>query len=105
MYSSSLPAKSYSDTWCSYASNEVTINWNAPLVYVVNALRFYQNSGVLSVNEETIKTNDEIAIYPNPANDEFYVKGLDSEISSITLFSILGKKILRVTNTREIDMS
>ena len=41
-YVSKMPAKSYSDTWCSYASNEVTINWNAPLVYVVNALQYYQ---------------------------------------------------------------
>lgn len=36
-YSSKLPAKSYADDWCSYASNEVTINWNAPLVYMLAA--------------------------------------------------------------------
>lgn len=41
-YTSKVPAKSYSDTWCSYASNEVTINWNAPMVYVINALQYYQ---------------------------------------------------------------
>jgi endoglucanase len=33
-YPSALPAKSYLDHACSYASNEVAINWNAPLVYV-----------------------------------------------------------------------
>ena len=32
------PALSYVDDYCSYASNEVTINWNAPLVYVLGAL-------------------------------------------------------------------
>ncbi|MBN1379986.1 MAG: glycoside hydrolase family 9 protein [Gammaproteobacteria bacterium] len=37
-YPSSLPAKSYLDHQCSYASNEVAINWNAPLVYVSGAL-------------------------------------------------------------------
>ncbi|WP_233078889.1 glycoside hydrolase family 9 protein [Rheinheimera soli] len=36
-YSSTLAAKSYVDDWCSYASNEVTINWNAPLVYMLAA--------------------------------------------------------------------
>lgn len=36
-YNSKLPAKSYADDWCSYASNEVTINWNAPLVYMLAA--------------------------------------------------------------------
>lgn len=37
-YPSDLPAKSYLDDWCSYSTNEVTINWNAPLVYVLSAL-------------------------------------------------------------------
>ncbi|SFU94907.1 glycoside hydrolase family 9 protein [Pseudoduganella namucuonensis] len=37
-YTSGLPALSYLDHLCSYASNEVTINWNAPLVYVTAAL-------------------------------------------------------------------
>ena len=37
-YSSTLPAKSYSDMQASYASNEVAINWNAPLVFVLGFL-------------------------------------------------------------------
>ncbi|WP_440874130.1 glycoside hydrolase family 9 protein [Thalassotalea sp. PLHSN55] len=37
-YLSNEPAKSYLDDWCSYASNEVAINWNAPLVYVLASL-------------------------------------------------------------------
>jgi len=37
-YPSDKPAKSYLDHWCSYASNEIAINWNAPLVYVSGAL-------------------------------------------------------------------
>ena len=37
-YPSNLPALSYLDDACSYASNEVAINWNAPLVYVTAAL-------------------------------------------------------------------
>lgn len=38
-YASALPALSYLDHDCSYASNEVAINWNAPLVYVSAALQ------------------------------------------------------------------
>jgi endoglucanase len=38
-YPSELPALSYMDNACSYASNEVAINWNAPLVYVTAALQ------------------------------------------------------------------
>lgn len=40
-YPSRNPAASYVDNWCSYSTNEVAINWNAPLVYTVAALRQY----------------------------------------------------------------
>ena len=32
------PETAYVDHVCSYASNEIAINWNAPLVYLANAL-------------------------------------------------------------------
>jgi len=38
-YNETLPALSWLDNACSYASNEVAINWNAPLVYVSAALQ------------------------------------------------------------------
>ena len=36
-YDFTEPETSYSDSDCAYASNEIAINWNAPLVYVANA--------------------------------------------------------------------
>lgn len=41
-YPSKLPALSYLDHVCSYASNEIAINWNAPLVYVAAAMESLQ---------------------------------------------------------------
>lgn len=38
-------AKAYIDDWCSYSTNEVTINWNAPLVYVSGALQAWSTEG------------------------------------------------------------
>ena len=38
-YPSPLPAKSFVDLECSYSTNEIAINWNAPLVYVSAALQ------------------------------------------------------------------
>jgi len=35
---SAYPAKSYTDTECSYSTNEICINWNAPLIFVLGAL-------------------------------------------------------------------
>ncbi|HJV69888.1 glycoside hydrolase family 9 protein [Ideonella sp.] len=43
-YASTEPAKAWLDHVCSYASNEIAINWNAPLVYVSAAVQ------VLSAN-------------------------------------------------------
>ena len=36
-YSSSVADEAYTDNDCSYASNEIAINWNAPFVYLVCA--------------------------------------------------------------------
>lgn len=41
-YPSDLPALSYVDDYCSYASNEIAINWNAPMVYLTAALEALQ---------------------------------------------------------------
>ncbi|PWJ55541.1 endoglucanase [Dyadobacter jejuensis] len=37
-YTSNSPDESFTDDYCSYASNEIAINWNAPMVYLVAAL-------------------------------------------------------------------
>lgn len=42
-YPSDLPATTFLDHWCSYSTNEVTINWNAPLVYLAGALEVFIN--------------------------------------------------------------
>ncbi len=37
-YISDLPDEAFTDDDCSYASNEICINWNAPLVYLLGAV-------------------------------------------------------------------
>lgn len=41
-YASSIADEAFTDHVCSYASNEVAINWNAPLVYVLGAFESLQ---------------------------------------------------------------
>lgn len=41
-YPSSIPDEAYIDDVCSYASNEIAINWNAPLVYLSGGLESLQ---------------------------------------------------------------
>ncbi len=41
-YQFTEPETAYTDDDCSYASNEIAINWNAPLVYALNAMEAMQ---------------------------------------------------------------
>lgn len=38
-YEFNSPAKNYFDDWCSYSTNEIAINWNAPFVFLASALQ------------------------------------------------------------------
>ncbi len=51
-YASSEPAQSYTDDWCSYASNEIAINWNAPLVFLAAAVEAARSPSGLPVPPE-----------------------------------------------------
>jgi endoglucanase len=41
-YDFTEPETAYSDISCAYASNEIAINWNAPMVYLSNAIEALQ---------------------------------------------------------------
>lgn len=43
-YTSNLPDESFVDEACSYASNEIAINWNAAFAYLINAVNFLKES-------------------------------------------------------------
>lgn len=51
-YPSDLPAKSFVDDWCSYASNEIAINWNAPMVYLSAAIEALQFRAGFSAEQD-----------------------------------------------------
>src|SRR5690606_13079843 len=52
-YPSKLPARSYTDDWCSFASNEVAINWNAPLVFLAAGLdTYFESNAFADLNRE-----------------------------------------------------
>ncbi|MEQ9298083.1 MAG: glycoside hydrolase family 9 protein [Cyclobacteriaceae bacterium] len=43
VWRSNYPAASYTDTQCSYSTNETAINWNAPLVFLATGLSQNEN--------------------------------------------------------------
>ncbi|MDI1256163.1 MAG: glycoside hydrolase family 9 protein [Flavobacterium sp.] len=40
-YPHTAPEAAYTDITASYASNEIAINWNAPMVYLINAINYH----------------------------------------------------------------
>ncbi len=109
-YPSIYPASSYVDKQCSYASNEVTINWNAPTVYAINALHYYQTkSGTLSNQNSNDLKKIGIQIYPNPSNGLLNISFSKDNLESydVTVFTLQGKKALQtsISNNTILDIT
>ncbi|WP_299258317.1 glycoside hydrolase family 9 protein [uncultured Aquimarina sp.] len=108
-YPTNLPASKYLDHYCSYSTNEITINWNAPLVYAMHALHFYQNqSATLSV-DDLEEISEVFKVYPNPTKKTLNIKTpISKGSSSIELYSIQGKKVFSKelnSNQSNLDIS
>jgi endoglucanase len=97
-YPSNLPALSYLDDVCSYASNEIAINWNAPVVYLFLGLEALSPYILTGVNESNLSPNNFRLYqnYPNPFNPETNIK-LDLESRgyvNLKVFDLLGKEVI-----------
>ncbi|WP_299130812.1 glycoside hydrolase family 9 protein [uncultured Winogradskyella sp.] len=97
-YYNTSNAGSYLDDWCSYASNEVTINWNAPLAYAVNALNFYQNGVALSTEEFGLPSSNTVDVHPNPTKGEVNISS-EKTIASVVVYDTLGRVVDTFTET------
>jgi endoglucanase len=95
--SSTPPAQCYVDDQGSYASNEIAINWNAPLVFVAGyAAAIPSNTSVLTpvpTVPDGIKLNQN---YPNPFNGQttFSFTLKDSQNVQMTLVDVLGRTVV-----------
>lgn len=68
------PALCYIDHLQSYASNEVAINWNAPLVFVSG---YFNNFFLTQVEEQSINSNLNFKLeqnFPNPFNGQTKIR-------------------------------
>ena len=99
-YPSDLPARSYVDDWCSYASNEIAINWNAPLVYLAGAIEAEIAGAATpsSLEEEDLGDSSPgllLPPYPNPAQTETHLVFDLEETVPVRLeaFDLLGRRV------------
>ncbi len=99
-YASDLPARSYVDDWCSYASNEIAINWNAPLVYMAAALE----AALAGTDAPTAREPEDLGVgsplrllpsYPNPAEGQTMLTFDLPESAEVHLeaFDMLGRRV------------
>lgn len=68
----SYAALSYSDTYCSYASNEITTYWNSPFIYLTAAFE--------TLTEPYTHSADETIIITAPVADSLYDPGTEISI-------------------------
>jgi endoglucanase len=99
--SSTPPALCYVDTMPSYASNEIAINWNAPLVFV---LGYFNESSTTPVREPSrMAIPKEVTLdqnFPNPFNPTTVISYQISSRSRITLkvYDVLGREVANLAD-------
>ncbi len=97
------PALCYIDSVSSYASNEIAINWNAPLVFVSG---FVNGKAMLtSVNDFGYKAPNQIRLfqnYPNPFNPDTVIKFEIVKKGNVRLevYNVLGEKVATLLNKK-----
>ena len=87
------PALCYIDHLQSWASNEVAINWNAPLVFLAG---YFNGFFITSVNEKETNQNINFQLdqnYPNPFNGQTKIRYTINSNSDNVLFRIKLKII------------
>lgn len=98
-YPSTYEAKRYLDSRCSYSTNEIAINWNAAIAYLVGAveateLGYFPNewSGLTPI--ETVgKDIFNPILYPNPTKGKVYIKS-ESEVVKVSVVDVSGNQLI-----------
>ena len=100
LYTMDLPAGKHTIKWCYYTaqsgSTEEYVCW-------VDDITFPGNTIIL--NAESVENDNEVAVYPNPANDVINVKG--DEIQYVEIYNSIGLKVLSkdVNNSASINIA
>ncbi len=93
---STPPALCYADQLGSYASNEIAINWNAPLVFVAGYFAAPDIATHAELPPVELPSGFELGqSYPNPFNPSTLIKFSVPHTSDVrlTVYDILGRKI------------
>jgi hypothetical protein len=94
--SSTPPALCYADSLPSYASNEIAINWNAPLVFVAGYFRGV--AGPTGVREDQLPPPEGFRLgqnYPNPFNGATRIRFelASQETLEMRVVDVIGQEV------------
>lgn len=109
-YPSTYEAKRYLDSRCSYSTNEIAINWNAALVYLVGAIEAVEKglfpneySGITSV-EPLYDLNTMVTVFPNPTSGNVTISSNES-ISDVRVYDMAGNELQNIAKSMKGDPS
>lgn len=99
--SSTPPALCYIDDQGSYASNEICINWNAPLVFAAGYFSYYKSAEDINDKSGYIPKQIELKQnFPNPFNPSTTIDFVidKSRKIKIAVYNQLGQQVALITN-------
>ena len=83
---------------------ELEINYNTQKIVAATFGRGIWESDLNTQSTNTLNNiEQDLIIYPNPANDYIEIHGVQDYESIITIYSVTGKKVLRSNYTQKID--
>jgi endoglucanase len=115
VYQYSLPALEYTDQTCSYSTNEIAINWNAPLAFALGAIeakhkgiepsyKYFAKGYPMSVSSKL--SNSTLSLYPNPAMGFITIQAnSNDDFSLVEFYNPLGLKVYATHFQNTIDIS
>lgn len=114
-YQYNLAALEYTDQSCSYSTNEIAINWNAPLAFTLGAIeakqlglspsyKFFPKGYPMGLSKKI--SNSDLKVYPVPASELVYFElSNEYEIESVNLLDLNGNIIIQDLKEKEINVS